>query len=271
MNFLGAEVAIRSYQGVQLSDRRTTPRRAAPDGAAPDGAAPVKASAWKRWLLVPIVLLLCAVVPWLVPWPWQNPGPSAAGPVGSTATTAPSAGTTTDQGPTDDTVEDLGKKVAGQQDSYDLPVDRTEVKGVSTKPGPYVRLGRIVISRAGLDVPFGEGVFAETLDKGPGHWPGTPMPGRAGNSVISGHRNTNTQPFKRIDELEPGNTIVVALEGQQPTTFVVDDTTIVPEPKYREFVLRQPQDRKVRQLTIFACHPEGNPIYRIVVRATARA
>lgn len=252
-----------------MSDRRPNPRRAA------FGAAPGKASAWKRWLLVPIVLLLAAIVPWLVPWPWQNPGPSAAGPASSTAptvvTSAPGTDPSTNQGPTDETVEDLGRKVAGQQESYDLPVDRTEVKGVSTRPGPYVRLGRIAIPKIGLDVPFGEGVFAETLDKGPGHWPGTPMPGRAGNSVVSGHRNTNTQPFLRIDELDPGNTIVVTMEGQGPTTFVVEDTTIVPEPKYREFVLRQPQDRGARQLTIFACHPEGNPIYRIVVRATARA
>ena len=226
--------------------------------------------------MAPLVLLLCAVVPWLIPWPWQNlDQESSAQPAASTSAPAagsgvPGAGASSEDTPTDDTVKQLGKKLAGQVESYDLPVDRTEVRGVSTEPGPYKKLGRIAIPAVGLDVAFGEGVFAETLDKGPGHWPGTPMPARAGNSVISGHRNTNTQPFKRIDELKPGNKIVVTLEGQPPTTFSVVDTTIVPEPKYREFVLRQPGGRATRQLTIFACHPEGNPINRIVVRAIVK-
>ena len=45
----------------------------------------------------------------------------------------------------------------------------------------------------------------------------------------------------------------------------------MPEREYREFVLRQPKAAKTRQLTIFACHPEGNPVFRIVVRGTARS
>lgn len=253
-----------------MSAWRPHPRHAAP-GESGRSAAPW----WKRWLLAPLVLLLCAVVPWLIPWPWQNLSEQSAAAPGASSTvpvTQPgsSTSTATDEPPTDETVKQLDKKLAGQKEAYDLPVDRTEVKGVSTEPGPYKKLGRVAIPRVGLDVAFGEGVFAETLDKGPGHWPGTPMPGRAGNSVVSGHRNTNTQPFKRIDELEPGDKIVVTLEGQERTTFIVDDTTIVPEPKYREFVLRQPEGSNTRQLTIFACHPEGNPINRIVVRATAK-
>ena len=247
-----------------MSTGNPRPPRAAPGGP--------RARWWKRWLLAPIVLLLCAIVPWLVPWPWQNPEPSTAGPATSSGPVAvdPAPSTSTDPGPTDETVERLGKKVADQKEAYDLPVDRSEVKGVSTEPGPYAALGRIAIPRIGLDVVFGEGVFAETLDRGPAHWPGTPMPGRSGNSVVSGHRNTNTQPFKRIDELEPGDQITVTLDDRSKTTFEVQDTTIVPEREYREFVLRQPKAAKTRQLTIFACHPEGNPVYRIVVRATAK-
>ncbi len=254
-----------------MSARRQPARRAAPDAAGRP-----KGTWWRRWLLAPLALLLCAVIPWLVPWPWQNADQgSSARPVANTSAPPAESGTpgpsaSTEDRPTDDTVKQLGKKIAGQAASYDLPVDKTEVRGVSTEPGPYTKLGRIAIPDVGLNVAFGEGVFAETLAKGPGHWPGTPMPGRAGNAVVSGHRNTNTQPFKRIDELKPGNKIVVTLEGQQPTTYLVVDTTIVPEPKYREFVLRQPEGRGTRQLTIFACHPEGNPINRIVVRATAK-
>lgn len=249
--------------GVGLSVRSDRPRRAVKSGP--------KARWWKRWILVPVVLLLCAVVPWLIPWPWQNQlDELTADPASGSTAVRPSPNGSSAAGPDDKSVEDLEKKLADQKEAYDLPVDRSEVKGVSTEPGPYEKLGRIAIPRVGLDVPFGEGVFAETLDRGPGHWPGTPMPGRSGNSVISGHRNTNTQPFKRIDELDPGDDITVTLQDGAKTTFEVDDTTIVPEREYREFVLRQPKADRPRQLTIFACHPEGEPIYRIVIRATAK-
>ena len=228
---------------------------------------------WKRWLVAPVILLACLVIPWLVPWPWQHPDLTSAGSGNPSASVVaspdPSASPTQAEPPTDESVDELGRKLAGEKESFDLPVDRAEVRGVSTKPGPYERLGRIAIPRIGMEQTFGEGVFAETLVRGPGHWPGTPMPGRSGNSVISGHRNTNTQPFKRIDELQPGDKIVVTLDGKPPIAYAVENTTIVPEPKYRAFVLQQPTSDKTRELTIFACHPEGNPIYRIVVRAKA--
>jgi sortase A len=136
-------------------------------------------------------------------------------------------------------------------------------------PGPYRALGRIAIPAIGLDVAYGEGVFEKTLVRGPGHWPGTPMPGRLGNAVISGHRNTHTQPFKELDRLRPGDSIIVEDEQGRATTFAVTGTTIVPEADYKDFVLGQPEDADGRELTLFACHPEGNPIFRIVIKATA--
>lgn len=234
-------------------------------------------------MFAPIALLLVATLPWLVPWPWESsgsgsvaepaPSSSAAEPVPASPEqdSSPSAGPTrTAEQPDDDAVKKLGKKVSDQQESYDLPVDKTDVEEVSTTSGPYKGLGRIAIRKLGLDVPLGDGVFAPTLTKGPGHWPGTPLPGRVGNSVVAGHRDISTRPFAQIDELQRGNTIVVTLKGQLPTTFVVDSSTIVPEAAYRELVLREPRKGGARQLTLLACHPEGSPANRIVVRATAK-
>ena len=96
------------------------------------------------------------------------------------------------------------------------------------------------------------------------------MPGRSGNSVLSGHRNTHTQPFKRLDELRPGDTVILTLVGGKPVTFTVTGSEVVPEDRYEEYVLRQPDSDATRQITLFACHPEGNPIYRIVVRAEVK-
>ena len=53
-----------------------------------------------------------------------------------------------------------------------------------------------------------EGVSVEDLKKGPGHIPGTAMPGEVGNVVLSGHRTTYGQPFNAFGELRPGDAVV---------------------------------------------------------------
>ena len=58
-------------------------------------------------------------------------------------------------------------------------------------------IGRILIPAIELEKIVVEGVDPANLKKGPGHMPWTPMPGQAGNTVISGHRVTNGRPFLR--------------------------------------------------------------------------
>ena len=226
---------------------------------------------WVLVLLVPV----CGVAPWLVPWPWQNQVPSAtADPsVYIDQATAPRADPVTGRrapaAPSQATVAALEAQLAdGGVSGYDQPVSAKAAAAVRTTPGKYQQIGRIKIARMGLDVAFGEGVYAAALNRGPGHWPGTPLPGEVGTSVLSGHRNTHTAPFKRLNLLKPGDKIVVTVGKGDPVTFRVDDTTIVPEAKYPAFVLRPGKHADTARLTLFACHPEGNPIFRIVVRAS---
>lgn len=227
----------------------------------------------RRIVFIP-ALAVIAIAPWLIPWGRAfeaAPAPQPVSAVERAKELQPSASASaTPQGPDDQSVKRLAQDVAnGGKGGYDVPVSPREVAAVSTVPGPYQRLGQIQIPKIGLDVSFGEGVFDKTLVKGPGHWPGTPMPGREGNSVISGHRNTHTQPFKELDELKSGDEITVTYGKDKPVTYKVTGTTIVPQEKYKDFVLRQPDKAGTRQLTLFACHPEGNPIFRIVVQASA--
>ena len=44
-----------------------------------------------------------------------------------------------------------------------------------------------------------EGITLTTLNKGPGHWPGTALPSQDGNVVVAGHRVTHSRPFRHID------------------------------------------------------------------------
>jgi len=222
---------------------------------------------WALALLVPV----CAVAPWLLssqaPVADPSADPSAVikqavaaqGPQKRRADLPPSAAA----------VQALSRELAdpaGQ--GYDKPVSTKQAAAVRTTPGKYQKVGRIQIPRIGLDVPYGEGVHESVLERGPGHWPGTALPGDEGTAVLSGHRNTHTAPFKYLNVLRPGDKILVTVGKHKPTTFRVLDTTIVPEAKYPAFVLKPAKDPESRNLTVFACHPEGHPIFRIVVRAS---
>lgn len=130
-----------------------------------------------------------------------------------------------------------------------------------------VAIGRLVAPTIGLDVPFSEGVYPEVLERGPGHWPGTPLPGQPGNAVLSGHRTTFTKPFATLDLLEPGDAITTGVGRLPGVEFRVVETRIVPEAEYVDMVLAPPPDPRARRLTLFACHPEGQRTHRIVVVA----
>lgn len=227
---------------------------------------------WKRIFIAAPILVVCAIGPWLIPWGSITGSADAQQPtvlrqLGSPDPTAASK-SPADQAPDDKAVDDVTRRMSKQGSiGYDLPVSPADLSAVKTRPGPYVKLGRLRVPAIDLDVSYGEGVFAKTLEKGPGHWPGTPMPGHRGNSVISGHRNTHTQPFKYLNLLKPGDKIISSYGKEHPVTYRVQKTTIVPEAKFKDFVVEQPDDDNAKQITLFACHPEGNPIYRIVVRA----
>ena len=114
-----------------------------------------------------------------------------------------------------------------------------------------------------------EGVSHEDLKKGPGHYPGTDQPGAIGNVVISGHRTTYGAPFNRLDELRPGDPIVLETQGFF-YTYRVLGTTIVSPSKVGE-TDRVPNRPGVaptqRLLTLTTCNPKYSAKTRLVVRA----
>lgn len=134
----------------------------------------------------------------------------------------------------------------------------------------YSPLGEMTIPAIGLRTPFFNGVFDEIVEEGPGHWPGTPLPGAPGNAAFAGHRTTHTHPFGDLDLLTRGDVVITKIGRTEPVRFTVYRTTIVPEANYADFVLKQPSKRGVRMITLFACHPKGYRTHRIVVQAKAQ-
>ncbi len=140
---------------------------------------------------------------------------------------------------------------------FEIPKDR------------YVPIGKLRIPAIGLETGFYNGVYDAILERGPGLWPGTPAPGRAGNAVLSGHRTTFTHPFGDLDLLEPGDVVRAQLRSKHSVVYRVFKTSIIPESQYVDFVLKQPAGERMRTITMFACHPKGYRTQRIIVQARA--
>jgi sortase A len=126
-------------------------------------------------------------------------------------------------------------------------------------PEAEVRIGTIEIPKLGLTHVLFEGITLTTLNKGPGHWPGTALPSQDGNVVVAGHRVTHTRPFRHIDQMGPGDEVIFTIgSGRHTYTFVRNE--IVP-PTGMHIVQQTP----AKTATIFACHPPGSARFRFVV------
>ncbi len=124
-------------------------------------------------------------------------------------------------------------------------------------------LARLEIPRIGVDAVVVAGVSPTDLKKGPGHYPGTPMPGQLGNSAIAGHRTTYGQPFFDLDDLEPGDEIVVTtIQGR--FVYRMTGSEIV-GPDAGHVVLTT--DPNVARLTLTTCDPKYTATNRLIVYA----
>ena len=114
-----------------------------------------------------------------------------------------------------------------------------------------------------------EGVSHADLKKGPGHFPGTELPGQLGNMVISGHRTTYGAPFNRLDELDVGDAIVL----ETRTTFYTYTVQrlFVVKPSAIGVTYHVPDHKGAtptqRLLTLTTCNPKYSAKTRLIVRA----
>jgi sortase A len=123
--------------------------------------------------------------------------------------------------------------------------------------------GHIVIPKIGVDWYFVEGVQLEDIAKGPGHYPLTPLPGQLGNSAIAGHRTTHGAPFFRVNELVPGDKILITTHKGLFTYAVTGQQVVQPT----DFSVVQTTDPTVATLTLTSCNPRYSAAQRIVIHA----
>jgi len=177
---------------------------------------------------------------------------------------------------TADTQHRLSRQLA---QTWQQPVPTTPVTG-KAKP-KVVEPPLTVVDHQGfaiLRIPrFGavyhwvvvEGVDRGDLEEGPGHYPGTALPGAVGNMVVSGHRTTYGHPFNRIDELQNGDVISIQVRLHTyryhviRTQIVNPDDTAVILPVPGQFGVKPTQ----RLLTLTTCNPKYSAAQRLIVTA----
>ena len=113
-----------------------------------------------------------------------------------------------------------------------------------------------------LSTPSCEGVGEAQLEQGPGHYPGTALPGESGNVAIAGHRTTYAHPFYNLDALSPGDDIYI-LTAQGLFHYTVTGTQIVAPTDVN--VLDTVPGKST--LTLTTCNPRYSAAQRLVVTA----
>jgi sortase A len=147
---------------------------------------------------------------------------------------------------------------APASDNPALGTPKTDVVG----PPEGTAIAHMVINAINLDKYIVEGVSESALQQGPGHYPGTPMPGQPGNVAIAGHRTTFGAPFFRLNELKPGDKIVITTTANKQFLYVVDHSEIV---KPTDVAVIGPTTDN--RLTLTTCNPRYSATSRLIVVA----
>ena len=143
----------------------------------------------------------------------------------------------------------------------EIPENETTELEVIEPPELGDTFGKIEIPAIDLKGIIYEGTEKPILKNGPGHIVGTAMPGRIGTCAISGHRTTYGAPFNKLDELSPGEEIVIETNYGE-FTYILSELKIV-----------EPTDVYILEPTLYpsliltSCHPKYSAAKRLIAFA----
>jgi sortase A len=122
-------------------------------------------------------------------------------------------------------------------------------------------IGRITIRKIGAAFDIVQGTDTASLEKGPGHYPSTAMPGLGQTVAIAGHRTTYLAPFRHIDQLSSGDRIVLKMPYARFTYVVQSHKIVLPT------ALWVTNNVGYDRLVLSACNPLYSAAQRIIVFA----
>jgi sortase A len=100
-------------------------------------------------------------------------------------------------------------KALAAQELLAIAWQRTRSGEAAVRPWPHADtwpVARLAVPRLGVERIVLDGASGRSLAFGPGHLPGTPLPGTGGNSVLAAHRDTH---FAFLRALVPGDEVRV--------------------------------------------------------------
>jgi sortase A len=122
-------------------------------------------------------------------------------------------------------------------------------------------VGRLVVPRLGLSIIVVTGTDEGSLEKGPGWYTGTRLPGEGQLIYIAGHRTTYLAPFADIDSLRPGDAVKLELPY---ATFLYRITGHVVVPANDTARLKS---KGYEVVALQACHPRFFATHRYIAYA----
>jgi sortase A len=122
-------------------------------------------------------------------------------------------------------------------------------------------LGRLRVPRLGLSIMVVTGTDESSLEKGPGWYTGTKLPGEGELIYIAGHRTTFLAPFAHIDSLEAGDAVILELPYGK-FLYRITRHVIVPADD-----LARLKSKGYEQIALQACHPRFFATHRYIACA----
>jgi sortase A len=151
-------------------------------------------------------------------------------------------------------------KGSGSTTTTTQPISK--VQPVAPPAAPGEPIGIINIPKININYVAVQGTDEADLERGPGHYSNTSLPGNPGNAAFAGHRTTYAAPFYNLDQLAPGDPIFVTttqgrFQYNVTQVLVVDPTDVA--------VL---DDTSTPTLTLTTCNPRYSAATRMVVKAS---
>ncbi len=136
----------------------------------------------------------------------------------------------------------LVKHESPAAEAHDIEVAAARFRQTATEGQA---IGRIIVTRLGLNMVLVNGTDEGSLERGPGRDLRSYMPGQSRLIYIAGHRTTFLAPFSNINQMRPGDLIRLEMPY---ATFVyrvfghrivpADDLAVLKSPRHEVLVLQ---------------------------------
>ena len=158
-----------------------------------------------------------------------------------------------------------GIRESREQSALSRQLDQVlDAPSSTVAPARGMPVSRIEIPRLGVKKVLVGGVDAESLMKGPGLFPNSPLPGQLGNVAVAGHRTTYGAPFEDLDKLVVGDVIAFDTPRGRAEYRVTREPYNV-FPSMVEVV--ETKDPNRATLTLVTCTPKWTAWKRLIVEA----